>query len=71
MKLFKSMSEVESKNWNKGSVLGFYTYMLLLFIDQTYKLLFATNLLSSFIIFWTGLIVTFGYQFILKLRTKG
>lgn len=71
MKFFKSMSEIEFKNWNKSAVLGFYTYMLLLFIDQTYNLLFESNLLSSFIIFWAGLIVTFGYHFILNLKTKG
>ena len=70
MKLFKNMSEKESDNWNKSAVLGFYTYMLLLFIDQTYSLLFASNLLSSTVIFWAGLIVAFGFHFILNLTTK-
>jgi hypothetical protein len=70
MKLFKDMSKTESDNWNKGAILGFYTYMLLLFIDQTYNLLFDSNLLSSSLIFWIGLLVAFGLQFILNLRTK-
>ncbi|RDW14960.1 hypothetical protein CWR45_19510 [Oceanobacillus chungangensis] len=70
MKLFKSMTETESDNWNKSAILGFYTYMLILFIDQTYNLLFSSNLLSSSVIFWTGLLVAFGFQFILKLGTK-
>jgi hypothetical protein len=64
------MSETELGNWNKGAILGFYTYMLLLFIDQTYNLLFASNLFSSSVIFWAGLIVAFGFEFILHLRTK-
>ncbi|AXI09961.1 hypothetical protein CUC15_13960 [Oceanobacillus zhaokaii] len=70
MKLFKNMSQIESDNWNKSAVLGFYTYMLLLFIDQTYNLLFASNLFSSSVIFWAGLIVAFGTDFILNLTTK-
>ena len=70
MKFFKSMTKTESYNWNKGAILGFYIYMLLLFIDQTYSILFASNLLSSSVIFWTGLIVVFGYELILNLKDK-
>jgi hypothetical protein len=70
MKFFKNMSEAQSKNWNKSAVLGFYTYMVLLFIDQTYSLLFTSNLFSSSVIFWAGLIVAFGYQFILDRTTN-
>ncbi|WP_249872126.1 hypothetical protein [Oceanobacillus saliphilus] len=70
MKLFRNMSEQETDNWNKGAILGFYTYMLLLFIDQSYRYLFSSNLFSSTIIFWAGLIVAFGFQFILNRRIK-
>ena len=36
MKFFKKMSTFEYSNWKKGAILGFFTYMLLLFINYTY-----------------------------------
>ncbi len=70
MKLFRNMSDKERDNWSKSAILGFYIYTLLLFIDQTYHLLFESNLFSSALIFWAGLILTFGYHFILNIKTK-
>ncbi|MGG4152404.1 hypothetical protein [Peribacillus muralis] len=52
MKLFKDMSATESAHWKKGAILGFYTYMLLLFIDHMYFLYFEKELFSSNLIFW-------------------
>ncbi|MEC5423922.1 hypothetical protein QGM71_10515 [Virgibacillus sp. C22-A2] len=70
MKLFRNMSQSEVVNWKKGAVLGFYTYMLLLFINQTYSLFSVREPLSSTFVFWTGLLVAFGYQYLLDLRAK-
>lgn len=64
------MSTKESINWRKAAVLGFYTYMLLLFINYMYFLIYEIEPFSSFAIFWTGLVVAFGYEFILNLKSK-
>lgn len=70
MKLFRSMSKIESINWRKGAILGFYTYMLLLFINYIYSLIYGTEPIASFVIFWIGLLVAFGYELILNLKSK-
>ncbi|WP_057913794.1 hypothetical protein [Peribacillus muralis] len=70
MKLFREMSATESAHWKKGAILGFYTYMLLLFIDHMYYLYFEKNVFSSNMIFWSGLLTAFGLQWVLDLREK-
>ncbi|ASN05441.1 hypothetical protein [Virgibacillus necropolis] len=70
MMFFKSMTEKESANWKKGAILGFYTYMLLLAINQIYYLVFASNPFSSALIFWSGLIAAFGCEIIFNLKDK-
>ena len=65
------MTKEESSNWKSGAILGFYTYMLVLAINQAYHLVFASNLLSPTIICWTGLIAAFGYEIILNFKDKG
>ena len=70
MKFFRSMSKIESINWKKGAILGFYTYMLLLFINYIYFLIYGIEPFTSVVIFWTGLLVAFGYEFILNLKSK-
>ena len=70
MKFFRNMSEFERNNWRKGAILGFYTYMLLLFINYFYFLLSKSEPFPSGVIFWVGLLVAFGYEFIISLRFK-
>lgn len=70
MKFFKKMSTFEYSNWKKGAILGFFTYMLLLFINYTYFLIYEIEPITSGLIFWTGLIIAFGYEFILNLMTR-
>lgn len=70
MKFFRKMSTLESSNWKKGAILGFFTYMLLLFINYIYFLISESEPFTSGLIFWTGLIIAFGYEFILNLTTK-
>ncbi|MCM3722923.1 hypothetical protein [Solibacillus isronensis] len=70
MKFFKKMSEFEQSNWKNGAILGFYTYMLLLFINYIYDLIFETEPLTSGIIFWTGILIAFGYELVLNLKSK-
>lgn len=70
MKFFKKMSEFEQSNWKSGAILGFYTYMLLLFINYIYDLIFETEPLTSGIIFWTGILIAFGYELVLNLKSK-
>ena len=64
------MSKIESINWRKGAILGFYTYMLLLFINYIYFLIYGIEPIASHVIFWTGLLIAFGYEFILNLMSK-
>lgn len=70
MKFFKRMSTFEYSNWKKGAILGFFTYMLLLFINYFYFLISGSEPFTSGMIFWTGLIIAFGYEFTLNLMTK-
>ena len=70
MKFFRGMSKIELINWKKGAILGFYIYMLLLFINYIYSLTYGTEPITSVVIFWTGLLVAFGYEFILNLKSK-
>ncbi|ALC85558.1 hypothetical protein AM499_06790 [Bacillus sp. FJAT-22090] len=70
MKFFRKMSKIESINLRKGVILGFYTYMLLLFINYIYSLIYGIEPFTSIVIFWTGLLVAFGYEFILNLKSN-
>lgn len=70
MKFFRKMSKIESFNARRGVILGFYTYMLLLFINYIYFPIYGIEPFASIVIFWTGLLVVFGYEFILNLKSK-
>ena len=70
MKFFRNMSKIEKNNWKKGAILGFYTYMLLLFINYFSFLISGSEPFTSTVIFWAGLLVAFGYEFILNLKSK-
>ncbi|RBP04840.1 hypothetical protein [Rossellomorea aquimaris] len=68
MQFFKTMSPKEKANWNKGLVLGFYTYMILLFINYISSLILGRDLFTSAFIFFTGLIIAFGYEAYLNVK---
>lgn len=70
MKFFRNMSKIEQIHWRKGAILGFYTYMFLLFINYTYSSLSGTEPIPTNVIFWSGLLAAFGYEFILNLKSK-
>ncbi len=70
MIFFKSMTNGQVINWKKGAIVGFYTYLILLFINYTHDLIFTGDFFSSAIIFWSGLIVAFGYEVVLNLIDK-
>ena len=70
MKFFRNMSKNEQNNWNKGAILGFYTYMLLLFINYTCSFISGMEPFSIVVVFWTGLLIAFGYDLILHLKPK-
>ncbi|ATP40491.1 hypothetical protein CSE16_10770 [Solibacillus sp. R5-41] len=70
MKFFRTTSKLEQNNWRKGAILGFYTYMLLLFVNYIYFFIYRSEPFTSVLIFWTGLLVAFGYEFILNLKSK-
>ena len=61
MRLFRNMSKIELINWKRGAILGFYTYMTLLFINYIYFLISGIEPFTSVTIFWTGLIMAFSY----------
>lgn len=68
MQFFKTMSPKEKTNWNKGLVLGFYTYMILLFINYISSLILGRDLFTSAFIFFTGLIIALGYEAYLNVK---
>lgn len=70
MKGFKPMPKNEYDNWKKATILGFYTYMILLFINLVSELGFSRDFLSTGIVFLSGLAVAFAYQLILNLKDK-
>ncbi|WP_113927594.1 hypothetical protein [Bacillus sp. P14.5] len=71
MKFFRDMTKAEKSHWNKGAVFGFYTYLVLLFIDHSHTLIFNRDLFSSFSIFWIGIAAAWSYSLILdKRRSK-
>ncbi|KUP08720.1 hypothetical protein Q73_05945 [Bacillus coahuilensis m2-6] len=66
---FKKMSEKETKNWKKGCVVGFYAFLIALFINQIYYNFFNSYFLSNFSVFWIGLISAFAWSFILNVKS--
>ncbi|MBM7666043.1 mannose/fructose/N-acetylgalactosamine-specific phosphotransferase system component IIC [Solibacillus kalamii] len=70
MKFFKRMSKFEQSNWKSGAILGFYTYTLLLLFNYIYGLISGSEPLTSGVIFWTGILVAFGYELVLNLMAK-
>ncbi|MDQ0233274.1 putative neutral ceramidase superfamily lipid hydrolase [Metabacillus malikii] len=64
------MSKLEMANWKTGTFFGFYTYMILLFINYIFLHINGKEPMPSILIFWAGLIVAFGYEFILNRRAK-
>lgn len=64
------MNEKESLNSKKGAILGFYTYMIISAINYFYYLFTNNGLFSPGLIFWSGLLVVFAYEFILNLKDK-
>ncbi|WP_368895411.1 hypothetical protein [Priestia megaterium] len=69
MKFFKDASKREHQNWNKAVSAGFYILLFLLFVNIIMYSYNRAELMSSLSMFWTGIIVTFGYQFILNRRS--
>ncbi|MGP0687315.1 hypothetical protein ACW5UC_12205 [Priestia aryabhattai] len=70
MKLFKDASKREHQNWNKAVSAGFYILLSLLFVNIIMHSYNGAELMSSLSMFWTGIIVTFGYQFILNRKSE-
>lgn len=70
MVFFKRMNKKEVLNNKRATILGFYTYMLFSAVNNFSYLLVDKNLLSSAIIFWSGLVVFFGYAAILDFKDK-
>ncbi len=70
MKLFKDVSKQEHQNWNKAVSVGFYILLSLLFVKTLMHSYSGNELVSSSSMFWTGIIVTFGYQFILNRKSE-
>lgn len=70
MKFFKRMNKKEILNSKRAAILGFYTYMLISAINYFSYLLMGKDLISSPIVFWSGLLVSFGYGAFLNLKDK-
>ncbi|MCA0993451.1 hypothetical protein [Pseudalkalibacillus hwajinpoensis] len=70
MRLFKSMTNRRAANWRKGAIVGFYTYLILLFVNFTHHLIYSDDFFSSAILFWSGLLTAFGYEIVLNLKDR-
>lgn len=70
MKFFKKMSKAEELNWKKAAGLGFYTYLILLFVNYTSGLISGVELIATPVVFWSGLIVAFCSQLVLNMKTN-
>ena len=70
MVFLKRMNKKEISNSKRATILGFYTYMLFSSVNYFSYLLVEKDLLSSAIIFWSGLVVFFGYDAFLNLKDK-
>ncbi|MGE7717250.1 hypothetical protein [Priestia megaterium] len=70
MKFFKDASKREHQNWNKAVSAGFYILLLLLFVNTLMYSYSGAELVLSSSMFWTGIVVTFGYQFILNRKSE-
>ena len=70
MKFFKDASKREHQNWNKAVSAGFYILLLLLFVNTLIYSYSGAELVLSSSMFWTGIVVTFGYQFILNRKSE-
>lgn len=70
MKFFKRMNKKEILNSKRAIILGFYTYMLISAINYFSYLLMEKDLISSPVVFWSGLLVFFGYGAFLNLKDK-
>ncbi|WP_232321241.1 hypothetical protein [Sporosarcina ureae] len=64
------MNKKESLNWKKAAILGFYTFLLLLTVNYIFYLRMDKGLISSRSIFWSGLVVAFGYDALLNIKDK-
>ncbi|WP_317935074.1 hypothetical protein [Sporosarcina aquimarina] len=62
------MTEKQILNSKKATIFGFFTYMLFSAINYFSYLLMDENVISSPIIFWSGLLVSFGYNAFLNLK---
>ncbi|PAK48000.1 hypothetical protein [Priestia megaterium] len=69
MKFFKDASKREHQNWNKAVSAGFYILLLLLFVNTLMYSYSGAELVLSLSVLWTGIVVAFGYQFILNRRS--
>lgn len=62
------MTDKESNNWDKGCIVGFYVFLILLFIDHIYSYISNNGVFSNGVIFWVGLISVFAVGFILDMK---
>lgn len=58
------MSHNEKLNSNKGIIIGFYVYLILLGIDSIF------SIMSSFTMFVIGIVISFASGFLLNLKDK-
>ena len=70
MKYFRNMSEIESINWKKGAILGFYIYMLLLFINYIYSLIYGTEPITSVCNFLDWIVSSFWVRVYFKFKVE-
>jgi hypothetical protein len=63
---FKKMTENEIVNSKKGQLLGFFTFAIMLFVNIIYHEISEIELFSYLTILLAGLVVAFGYEFILR-----
>ncbi|KHF39313.1 hypothetical protein LQ50_15580 [Halalkalibacter okhensis] len=66
---FKKVSKKETKNWEKGCIFGFYSFIMAFFINQIYVYFFSSYLFSNFAILGIGLLSAFAWSFFKNVRS--
>jgi len=64
------MSEKELFNSKSGLIFGFFIYMLVAAVNYFYYLFTENSLFPPIFIFWSGLIASIVFEFILNIKEK-
>ncbi|TDQ42834.1 hypothetical protein EV213_101263 [Aureibacillus halotolerans] len=68
--LFKAIKSVDQKSTSQAFFISWVTWGVLILINVSYEGFYETPLISSLLLFWSGLIVFFLSDFLLKIHAR-